>query len=235
MGTRINRPFFRIIVLNILIEIRGKMENDKWFITFDEHLMHDKIPSEYFNDLVKDRRFPKMYPFTLLTDLIDVPQSPVHHPEGNVWNHTMLVVDNAADEKRLSKNPRVLMWAALLHDLGKISTTKERKGRITAYDHDKVGEKVARRFLEACVQDEAFIKQVSLLVRWHMQVLFVLKNLPFSNLEQMVREADPSEIALLSLCDRLGRGNNTEENVQKEKKNMLIFLEKCQQIIVKTN
>ncbi len=66
-------------------------------------------------------------------------QSPQHHPEGSVWNHTLLVVDEAAKIKEQSADPRTFMWAALLHDLGKPSTTMRRKSKITSYDHDKVG------------------------------------------------------------------------------------------------
>jgi HD superfamily phosphodiesterase len=50
-----------------------------------------------------------------------VEQQPDHHPEGNVWEHILLVVDLAAEGRHLSEDPRVFMWSALLHDLGKIA------------------------------------------------------------------------------------------------------------------
>jgi putative nucleotidyltransferase with HDIG domain len=40
------------------------------------------------------------------------------------------------------------MWAALLHDIGKPDTTKQYKGRITSYDHDKAGALIARKFYQ---------------------------------------------------------------------------------------
>ena len=76
------------------------------------------------------------------------------------------------------------MWGALLHDLGKAPTTKIRKGKITSYDHDKVGAELCREFLEVFTDDEEFIKQVTALVRWHMQTLFVIKNLPFADVKR---------------------------------------------------
>lgn len=91
----------------------------------------------------------------------------------------MLVTNNAAQVKVKSKDPRALMWAALLHDVGKKPTTRVRKGRITAYDHDKVGREMAERFLRECGQDEAFVRKVGALVRWHMQALYAAKQLPF--------------------------------------------------------
>ena len=119
------------------------MDNKQWFSEFDKHLMGDDTPSDYFDALIRDGRFPKTPPFDMLYVLKDVPQSPVHHPEGNVWNHTMQVVDIAAGMREETHDARVFMWAALLHDVGKAKTTRHRRGRITAYDHDKVGAPMA--------------------------------------------------------------------------------------------
>jgi putative nucleotidyltransferase with HDIG domain len=83
-----------------------------------------------------------------------VPQSPKHHPEGNVWNHTMLVVDEAAGKKGQSKDPEAFMWAALLHDIGKADATNQKKGRITAYNHEKVGAEQAGEFLREFMEDK---------------------------------------------------------------------------------
>lgn len=193
---------------------------------FDKHLMEDENPSVYFNELVNKEAFPEQYPFTLLTDLIGLEQSPVHHPEGDVWNHTMLVTDNAAQMKRLSKMPRALMWAALLHDIGKKETTKLRKGRITAYDHDRAGQRLAVIFLKACSQSGDFAEQVGVLVRWHMQALYAAKNLPFYSPKAMNAQTDVNEVALLCLSDRLGRGPVTPEQLEREHQQIASFVEK---------
>ena len=60
------------------------------------------------------------------------------------------------------------------------------------------------------------------LVRWHMQILFVAKKLPFANLKTMARETDIHDLALLGLCDRLGRAGADETEAKKE---VLLFLE----------
>lgn len=184
------------------------------------------MPSVYFNELVEKGAYPNQYPFTMITDLIGLEQSPVHHPEGDVWNHTMLVVNNAAQTKRLSKAPRALMWGALLHDIGKKETTKLRRGRITAYDHDKVGQRLAVAFMEACEQDEAFVREVSALVRWHMQALYASKNLPFFHPKAMLAQTDVNEVALLCLADRLGRGPVSAEQLEHEQHEIAAFIEK---------
>ena len=201
------------------------------FLEFDAHLMNDVKPSNYFNELVKTGIYEEEYPYTLLGDLMKVPQSPKHHPEGSVWNHTMLVLDNAGERKHLSQNPKVLMWSALLHDLGKASATKITKGRITSYDHDKLGERLAVKFLKDFTADDEFITQVSKLVRWHMQILFVTMGLPFADVGRMVSEVPIEEVALLGLCDRLGRGNMTLDKKLKEEKSIITFLEKCNKYV----
>jgi len=197
------------------------------FGDFDRHLCEDAKPSEYFSALIGAGSFPREYPFDMLLKLKDVPQSPVYHPEGSVFKHTMMVVDNAARIRGFSKSPRSLMWAAMLHDLGKIPATKVRKGRITAYDHDVEGEKLARDFLRACVKDTALTEEVCALVRWHMQALYVEKNLPFADTGKMKTQADAREVALLSLCDRLGRGGLDRKGAENEIRGIGYFVEKC--------
>lgn len=196
------------------------------FAEFDTHLLKDDMPSMYFEDMLRRGLFYKVSPFTMLGELIKTPQSVQHHPEGNVWNHTMLVVDKAAKHRKESGNARIFMWAALLHDLGKPDTTKTRKGKITSYDHDKLGEKLAIKFLTPLTNDKDFINAVAKMVRWHMQTLFVVKDMPFADVDTMLQQVKLEEIALLSLCDRLGRGKLTPEKEAHERKNIEEFIEK---------
>lgn len=193
------------------------------YITIESHLIHDTFPSKFLNNIIDDPIF-KVYPFDMLSRLQTVEQSQKHHPEGNVWNHTMLVVDEAAKVINRSKDAKVFMWAALLHDIGKYSTTKIRKGKITSYEHDNVGADMADKFLNKFTKDKEFIFKVVALVRWHMQILFVVNNLPFANIKDMKSQVDIKEIALLGECDRLGRLNVDKE---KENENIKLFIQKC--------
>ena len=143
----------------------------------------------------------------MIKDLLTVEQNPIYHPEGNVFIHAMMVVDEGATVRERSKDKKAFMWALLLHDLGKKPTTKLRKGKLTSYNHDTVGAKMAREFLEYFNQDEVFINKVISLVRWHMQILFVTKNSRFQNIKQMLEDVDVDEMILVSRCDRPGRGN----------------------------
>lgn len=163
-------------------------------------------------------------PFSVLARQISTPQSPVHHPEGNVWNHTLLVVDRAAVRRTFSAYSRAFMWAALLHDIGKPDTTKKRRGRITAYDHDRVGAGLAHTLLQQVTQDDVFLKAVAGLVRYHMQPLYVVKELPFQDIAGMKAQTRVAEVALLSYCDRLGRGSVDR---RAEAQAIITFLKKC--------
>jgi len=187
------------------------------------HLIEDAKPSDYLNGLYEEPLFVE-FPFTLIYPLKSTVQSPEHHPEGNVWNHTLLVVDEAAELKVKSRNAPVLMWAAFLHDIGKPPTTRTRRGKITSYDHDKVGAALSREFLQAFTENEKFIDEVSQLIKYHMQILYVVKDMPYADIKGMKLETDIKELALLGFCNRLGRQGCDREA---ELENIKLFLHKC--------
>lgn len=199
------------------------MEPRDIFLEMQTHLMEDENPSAYLNEMYEKGLFHE-YPFQLLNEMGKTEQSPVYHPEGNVWIHTMQVIDVAAKVKKRSRDPKVFMWAALLHDIGKPATTKMRKGRITSYNHDQEGEKLARDFLAYFQEDKAFIEKVCGLVRYHMQILFVVKGQAYADLRGMKKRTDLQEVALLGLCDRLGRDT---QNKEEEERNIMLFIQKC--------
>ncbi|HPV85743.1 MAG TPA: HDIG domain-containing protein [Sedimentibacter sp.] len=189
----------------------------------NNHILLDEQPSIFLNSIVNTNIF-KEYPFYMLYKLKETEQSPIYHPEGNAWNHTMLVVDEAAKLRNKSRDERVFMWAALLHDIGKAETTKNKKGKITAYNHETVGADLCVKFLQEFTTDDTFIQKVKGLVRWHMQILHVVKDMPFADIKSMKEETDIREVALLGFCDRMGR---TNVDKIKEKNNIILFLEKC--------
>lgn len=197
------------------------------FCKIDRHITCDIKPSLFLSTFMENRIFTECCPFTMISCLEKVEQNIKFHPEGNVFNHTLMVLDEAASRKSDSKNERVLMWSALLHDIGKAPATKIRNGRITSYNHEKIGSVMAVEFLKVFTDDMEFINNVASMVRWHMEALFVIKDLPFSNIKKMLDEVSLDEIALLNLCDRLGRGNMTGEKIDGEIKDIRIFIDKC--------
>lgn len=70
--------------------------------------------------------------------LYGVEQPPKFHPEGDVWTHTMLLLEHlfAADA--------VLAWSALLHDIGKpVTQSRDADGRIRFFEHERIGAEMA--------------------------------------------------------------------------------------------
>ena len=200
------------------------MNNKEIFLKINEILLTSSKPSKELENLINQGYFDKE-PFNKIKKLNDIEQSQKYHPEGSVLKHVFLVVDLASEYKKYSNDEKVFMWGALLHDIGKLTTTKIRKNRITSYNHDTEGKDIAIEILDSLTDDEDFKEKVSKLVRWHMQPLFYDKNLPFFQPQDMINDVEYKEIALLSLCDRLGRGNLDEDKIKSEKERIEKFKE----------
>jgi tRNA nucleotidyltransferase (CCA-adding enzyme) len=88
--------------------------------------------------------------FPELQALVDCPQEPEWHPEGDVWVHTLQVIDQA--RTRIDDLPRpqqiVVMLGAVCHDFGKPATTAFSDGRIRSIDHEEQGVAPATVFLD---------------------------------------------------------------------------------------
>lgn len=93
---------------------------------------------------VVDRLFPE------LRALVGCPQEPEWHPEGDVWVHTLQVIDQARTRVDDLERPKRLtvMLGAVCHDLGKPATTAFSDGRIRSIDHEAQGVPPATAFLD---------------------------------------------------------------------------------------
>jgi tRNA nucleotidyltransferase (CCA-adding enzyme) len=88
--------------------------------------------------------------FPELQALAGCPQEPEWHPEGDVWVHTLQVIDRA--RTRVDDLPRpqqlAVMLGAVAHDLGKPATTAFSDGRIRSIDHEDRGVAPASAWLD---------------------------------------------------------------------------------------
>ncbi len=82
--------------------------------------------------------------------LIDCPQEPEWHPEGDVWIHTLMVIDRAREANHDLDRGRLaaIMLGAVSHDYGKPATTSTIDGRIRSLGHEEAGVEPASRFLD---------------------------------------------------------------------------------------
>lgn len=118
-------------------------------------------PSEFFRFLQRVGWLEQVFPE--IHALIGVQQSPEHHPEGDVFEHTMQCIDQAKDEFT-----RVVM---LCHDFGKVSTTvfDEAKQKWTSEGHEEASVPIAEALLKRIAwSDASTIKRVNVLVLHHM-------------------------------------------------------------------
>lgn len=88
--------------------------------------------------------------FPELRALVGCPQEPEWHPEGDVWVHTLQVVDQARTRVADLSRPKAVavMLGAVTHDFGKPATTAFIDGRIRSIDHEEQGVPPAAAFLD---------------------------------------------------------------------------------------
>lgn len=124
-------------------------------------------PSLFFEALRKMGKLDVW--FKELTELIGLEQDPTFHPEGDVWVHTMEVIDRGAKLRSKASDPYSFMLLCLTHDLGKIVTTEFVKGRIHAYEHEIKGLPLVNEFICRITNDKSIIGYVNNMVPLHMR------------------------------------------------------------------
>lgn len=167
------------IILRDMVQ-RGELETlskeritDEW----KKLLLKADRPSLGFELMKKlgviNRFFPELAP------LETTPQELEWHPEGDVWIHTMMVIDQAArithrESSRFTEHESLeVMLGALCHDLGKPSTTKmgekDGKPRIRSLGHEEAGVEPALCLLRRFTFGEDLDASVGRLVADHLK------------------------------------------------------------------
>jgi tRNA nucleotidyltransferase (CCA-adding enzyme) len=169
-------------------------------------LMKSQRPSIFFEALRQMGQLDTWFPE--VQALIGVEQDPKHHPEGDVWNHTMMVIDRAASLRGQATQSLFFMMAALCHDMGKpVSTVRDDSGRIRAFGHEDTGVEIAERFLKRLTPEKRLMKYVSNMVLLHMKpnLLANAKAKAKSTSKMFDGSICPEDLLLLSKADRTGR------------------------------
>ena len=149
--------------------------------------------------------------FPELAALIDVPQDPLWHPEGDVWVHTLMVLDEAALLRDGGEHDLALMFGALCHDLGKPLTTVDHGARVRSPAHDHQGLVPTASFLERMRAPVDLVNQVQTLVKHHLApALFIANEASdkgYRRLARRLAEADvPVELLVrVAMADHFGR------------------------------
>lgn len=115
-------------------------------------------------------------------------QPPRFHPEGDVWQHTMMMLDTLSNETGPGIDP-ALAWGVLLHDIGKpVSRTEDERG-IHFYGHVKLGEVIAGDICQRLRFSRALRDSVVSLIHYHMVFMNVQEMRP-ARLKRFLRMPD---------------------------------------------
>ena len=170
-------------------------------------LMKAKKPSVFFDELRKMGQLSQWFPE--IEALIGVPQNPVHHPEGDVWSHTLMVLDAAAKLRCDAKYPEGFMMSALTHDLGKAVSTLVEENKVSAIGHEKTGVELARQFLRRISNENRLTHYVLNMVELHMRpnMMASVRASRKATSKMFDRSVCPEDLLLLPKADYFGKGN----------------------------
>jgi len=179
-----------------------QLPKERVFEEFCKLLLKAKQPSiglEFLRESGWIVHFPE------LENLIGCKQNPEWHPEGDVWNHTKMVLDNAAKIRHnIEEKYRLgFMFGALLHDVGKLCTTKE---DLTSIGHDTAGVQYATSFMKRITNETKLISIVNTLVELHMRPgQLTAANAKTSAWKRLHNKFRLDILGWLSKCDSSGR------------------------------
>ena len=168
-------------------------------------LLKAEKPSIFFEILRQMDQLDVWFPE--VKALIGLEQNPVYHAEGDVWNHTMLVLDQAAQLRSHAREPLWFMLSALTHDFGKAVTTADKDGVLHAYEHEKLGLPLAEGFLRRISPETRRIEYVLNMVQLHMKpnTLAAANSAKKVSNRMFDQSVDPEGLICLALADDRGR------------------------------
>ena len=158
---------------------------------------------------ILERYFPELHA------IVDIPQSPKWHPEGDVWIHTMMTLDAMAKELKM-KNEKLKMkerqklmflFAILCHDLGKVThTTIEEDGTIRSIGHEYAGIEPTKKLMYRLIDEHDLIETVLPLVEHHLKPSqFYTGGAKASAIRRLATKVNIEELVVVAKADFLGR------------------------------
>ena len=124
-------------------------------------------------------------------------QGKPYQPEGDLWDHTMLVLKFLPPEPSFT-----LAFAALLHDVGKPATLSNHNARQTFHNHEQVGRQIAERICRHLKLSNTERERITWLVEYH-QYLGEAKRLREAKLKRIMAQPGIEELLALHRADAL--------------------------------
>lgn len=179
---------------------------ERVFDELSKALLKAAKPSVFFRVLRQAEHLKEFFPE--LEGCIGIPQNPEYHPEGDVFEHTMLVTDCAAGLRDRARWPLGFMLSALTHDLGKAVATQVREdGRITSYGHEVQGLPLCDSQLRRLTNQARLIEYAKNMMWLHMRpnVLAKCRSKKGKTRQLFDLSACPEDLILLSRADASGK------------------------------
>jgi tRNA nucleotidyltransferase (CCA-adding enzyme) len=181
-----------------------ELSNHRIFEEFKKLLLQSAKPSLGF-ELLKTLGILKYFPE--LEALIGCIQEFEYHPEGDVWIHTLMAIDEMVQLKT-NDNFRdlYLMLAVLCHDFGKPATTQCVKGKIISHKHEKEGVKPTQSFLNRLTYDKKLIEKVIPLVENHLAPFQLYRDDSSKKaIKRLAKRVNIEDLCLVAQADCKGR------------------------------
>ena len=162
-------------------------------------------PSVFFRVLRDADRLDEWFPE--VKALIGVEQNPAHHAEGDVFTHTMMVLDEAAKYRESTADPFGFMLAALCHDFGKTVCTEVIDGKICSRKHEVLGLPLVERFLRRITNESKRISYVLNLTENHMRpnAIAAFGSSVKATNKMYDSVSAPKDLFYLAKCDHFGK------------------------------
>ena len=117
-----------------------------------------------------------------------IEQPPAFHPEGDVWEHTLRMLDLLPAGEGVENDSR-LAWGILLHDVGKARTCSVDDSGIHFYGHVREGERIAEALMRRLRFSRADMETILALIHYHMLFMNVTDMRP-NRLKRFLRMPD---------------------------------------------
>ena len=168
------------------------ISKERVYTEFSKALLTDN-PSVFF-EVLKQSNVLDVH-FKSIFNLIGAEQPIKYHPEGDAYNHTLIVLDKVAEATKNYTDERKLeiRFGALVHDLGKGETPKEEYPH--HYMHEKRGVEIVKRFGKELKIPNRLIKCGKTACREHMRGGIFYKMKPSKKVE-FVERIDESILGL---------------------------------------
>lgn len=154
------------------------------------------------------------------------PQNPDYHGEGDVLKHTIMVMDALLADQEYQvlaeEDRRILLYAALLHDIAKPFCTREEDGMIVSPNHALKGSMEARRliykyqFMESVLGKISFEQRekVCSFIRYHgLPIFFMGRHEVEREIIKTSLEINLHHLSILSRADAMGRKSGNQQEI----------------------